>query len=578
MDNTVMLGLQTAVAAAAVDASGGMTAVPEGGESFSAVLAQTTSGQAVQNPESGQVQVQNQGQSQVQSQAQNQVQVQAQSQVQVQVQFQAQVQDSSVVQDSQTLAGDLNLSAEETADVDDLYLPAEETADIGDLSLEAAEKASSKSALDVIIEQLEATEDNGTLKGMKILAKAVLNAMMGENSSKKKKTDMFAFMGEGYKLYTDDYDLFLTGTEMLSQIGIALKTDLIAAEENKSETGSVFLIDTDEEEDFISPIDEIISKLNKIVKKLYSADDDETDVNAAAEAVAALLDIPVGTDMDYVLTPVKEQAVEAAADVLTSAKEIVAEASPEDVPKMEQLYSETAAAVKTEKPEAEQVQQSSGIHEAFNVSFAAVKINNAADQLKAINGEEAAAAVAVNHPAVQLGNSVPETTEVSEETPMEPVEIESQVTEKISESLFEMKEDNGTEELVMVLKPENLGQVAIKLVKENGVVSVLLSAQYDEVGKLMAERAAHLGSSLQDRDVQVKSVEVVNPGSAAEQMGLDFTNQGFSFMRNFGGGFSNSDNRGSYRADGISEIDGADIIDATENIEIIREARLWTTA
>lgn len=554
MDNTVMLGLQTAVAAAAVDASGGMTAVPEGGESFSAVLAQTTSGQAVQNPESGQVQ----------SQAQSQVQVQAQ------------VQDSSVVQDSQALAGDMNLLVEETSDVDDLYLPAEETADIGDLSLEAAEKASSKSALDVIIEQLEATEDNGTLKGMKILAKAVLNAMMGENSSKKKKTDMFAFMGEGYKLYTDDYDLFLTGTEMLSQIGIALKTDLMAAEKNESETGSVFLIDTDEEEDFISPIDEIISKLNKIVKKLYSADDDETDVNAAAEAVAALLDIPVGTDMDYVLTPVKEQAVEAAADVLTSAKEIVAEASPEDVPKMEQLYSETAAAVKTEKPEADQVQQSSGVHEAFNVSFAAVKINNAADQLKAINGEEAA--VALNPPTVQIGNSVPETTEVSEEIPMEPVEVESQVTEKISERLFEMKEDNGTEELVMVLKPENLGQVAIKLVKENGVVSVLLSAQYDEVGKLMEERAAQLGSSLQDRDVQVKSVEVVNPGSAAEQMGLDFTNQGFSFMRNFGGGFSNSDNRGSYRADGISEIDGADIIDATENIEIIREARLWTTA
>lgn len=130
----------------------------------------------------------------------------------------------------------------------------------------------------------------------------------------------------------------------------------------------------------------------------------------------------------------------------------------------------------------------------------------------------------------------------------------------------------------MVLKPENLGQVAIKLVKENGAVSVLLSAQYEEVGKLMAERAAHLGSSLQNKDVQVKDINVVDPSNAAEQMGLDFTNQGFSFMRNFGGSFSDSDGRGSYRADGIDGIEETDMVDMTENIEIIREARLWTTA
>ncbi|MDE7288117.1 MAG: flagellar hook-length control protein FliK, partial [Oscillospiraceae bacterium] len=157
----------------------------------------------------------------------------------------------------------------------------------------------------------------------------------------------------------------------------------------------------------------------------------------------------------------------------------------------------------------------------------------------------------------------------------DPVEVERQVTEKISEKLFDMKEDNGTEELIMVLKPENLGQVAVKLVKENGAISVLLSAQYDEVGKLMAERAAHLGSSLQSRDVQVKDINIVDPSNAAEQMGLDFTNQGFSFMRNFGGSFSDSDGRGSYRADsidGVDEIDGADM---TENIEIIKEAGLW---
>lgn len=516
MDNTVMLGLQAAVAAAAVDASAGTTAVPEGSESFSAVLASQT-GQTVQG--------------------------------------------NAPVQDSQ-------------AAKDDMSLPGSETAPIGDMSLEAAEKTSSKSALDVIFEQLEATEDDGTLKGMKILAKAVLNAVMGESGGKKKKTDLFAFMGEGYDIYTDGYNLFLTGTEMLSQIGVALKSDLMAAEKNKSETGAGFFIDLDSEEDFISPIDEIISKLDKIVKKLYSADDDEADENTAAEVLAAMLDIPADTDLDYVLTPVKEQAVESAAEVLTTAKEIVAEESPEDVPKMEQLYSELTASVKSDKSEAE-AQQSYGVHEAFNVNFAAVKINNAEDQLKALNGEEAAAA-AVDAAAVRFGESV-SAADTSTKIQTDPVEVEEQITDTISERLFDMKEDNGTEELIMVLKPENLGQVAIKLVKENGAVSVLLSAQYDEVGKLMAERAANLGSSLQSKDVQVKDINVVDPSNAAEQMGLDFTNQGFSFMRNFGGSFSDSDGRGSYRAEGIDGIEETDGADMTENIEIIKEAGSWQT-
>lgn len=524
MDNTVMLGLQAAVAAAAVDASAGMTAIPEGGESFSAVLAaqtvQSGSGQAVQ--------------------------------------------ENAPVQDSQAADGIL---AAENADP---------TGPIGDMSIKKEEEASSDSALDVILNILDSTEDDGTLKGMKILAKAVLNAITGETSGRKKKTDLFSFMGEGYDVFADDYSLFLAGTELLSQIGIALKADLMAAENKEDENVFMSVLAPEAEEDFTSPIDEVIANLDKVIKKLYSEDDD-TDETAAAEMLAAMLGIPADTDWDYVLTPVKEQAVESAAEVLTSAKEIVAAESPEDVPKMEQLYSELTASVKSDKPEAEQAgqaQQSYNVRESFNVNFAAVKINNAADQLKAINGE--AAAAAVNPVTVQIGESVPEAA--GEEIITDHAEIESQITDKISEKLFEMKEKDGIEELTMVLKPENLGQVAIKLIKENGAVSVLLSAQYEEVGKLMAERAANLGSSLQSRDVQVKDINVVDPSNAAEQMGLDFTNQGFGFMRNFGGGFSEQDGRGSYRADGVSGIEEADSADTTENIEIIREARLWTSA
>lgn len=516
MDNSVMLGLQAAVAAAAVDASAGMTAVPEGGESFSEVL-------AAQTGQTGSEQT---------------------------------VQEKIPVQDGQRTGQ-----------------AAEETGSAGDISLNTEESGGSDSALDVILNILDSTEDDGTLKGMKILAKAVLNAIMGDGGAKKKKTDLFSFMGEGYDVFADDYKLLLTGTEMLSQIGIALKKDLAASENEASENALLSVVDPDTEEELVSPIDEIISKLDKIVKKLCSADEDDTDENAAAEMLAAMLGIPADTDLDYVLTPVKEQAVESAAEILTSAKDIVAAESPEEISEMEQLYSEITAFVNSEKSEAEQSQQ--GAHEAFKVSFAAVKINNAADQLSAINGNETAAAVAAEAAAVRLGESVPEAAETSAEVLTDPVEIESQITERISERLFEMKEDNGTEELIMVLKPENLGQVAVKLIKENGVVSVLLSAQYDEVGKLMAERASELGGGLMQRDVQVKDVNVVDPSSAAEQMGLNFTDRGFSFMRNFGGGSSERD--GSYRNGGTDSVEGIDGVDMTENIEIIREAGKWMT-
>ena len=89
---------------------------------------------------------------------------------------------------------------------------------------------------------------------------------------------------------------------------------------------------------------------------------------------------------------------------------------------------------------------------------------------------------------------------------------------------------------------------------------------------MMAERAAELSSSIESNDVEVKSVEVVNPGSAAAQMGLDFTNQGFSRRQEY----SSEGNRSSYR--GIQAIGEADEIEETENNIMIREAKLWTQA
>ena len=138
---------------------------------------------------------------------------------------------------------------------------------------------------------------------------------------------------------------------------------------------------------------------------------------------------------------------------------------------------------------------------------------------------------------------------------------------------------DGVKELVLILRPRELGQIAVKLVKDANTVSVIMSAQYEEVGKLMTQRAAYLGESLAGKDYDVKEVQIVEPGNAAEQMGLNFTDHGFSFARNQGG----SNDAGSGRSysgenDGYGEIDGIEEISADHGDIRFREAKLWTTA
>nr|MDE5576534.1 flagellar hook-length control protein FliK [Oscillospiraceae bacterium] len=154
--------------------------------------------------------------------------------------------------------------------------------------------------------------------------------------------------------------------------------------------------------------------------------------------------------------------------------------------------------------------------------------------------------------------------------------VEAQVKEVVTDEISEFGDKDGVKELVLILKPKELGQIAVKLIKEADTVSVVMSAQYGEVGKLMSQRAAYLSESLSDRNYQVKDVQVVEPGNAAEQMGLNFTDHGFSFARNSGGSENGRDHRGEN--DSYGEIDGIGEIAADHGEIRLREAKLWTTA
>lgn len=452
------------------------------------------------------------------------------------------------------------------------------------------------------IEKLIGQSQNGVKKGMRMLLKAVLKAFTGSNDGRERKTDLFSVLGGGSDLFDNDSfkgfdilgdDTLFLGTEIMNKISIAVEFGL---ESEDTET------------------DDIISSLDRLVKKIFTdiEDDEDIDENTAAEIVAGLLNIPMASNNKKFVFADEEEKAEAvrnAADALAAPKETIVENMPEkaeQIDKAERSYDELKAEVKyTPAPKAEKAEKNIGemLNDMKNVmrmkAFSA-KVNDAGAQIRSISGAAEAdtvengadtvengantvaaalaAAANIEPQAVQLENTVEiAVNAVNAEDSLTAEAIEQQITDVITEKSFEIKEDNGTEELIMVLKPENLGQVAVKLVKENGAISVTLSAQYEEVGKMMSERAAALGGSLSENNVEVKNVEVVNPSSAAEQMGLAFTNQGFSFAGSFNRGqYNDPERRGGYRD--TEEIEEIDIVNAADNIELIREARLWTTA
>ena len=402
-----------------------------------------------------------------------------------------------------------------------------------------------------IFGQLEKA-DYGMQKGLKMLLDTVIRAIQGPNDGKQRKTDLFSmFYDNSSSLFGDDEDMFLLCGGFMDQISTVVSLEQEA--------------DSDED-DIIAGLAEILKRMSvpKKEKAEETGEDDEDSKNAAVDILAALIPPPpTEEDLDSYVLEDKTGIIENIKEVFSYPKQAVAETAPEKVQKMENLYADYKAAV-SEKASDEPVFS----HEPIRMSFSGVKINDAAEQIETITGAETAAAMQMPQ-FIQTAGELPDIPQ--EEFPETQLNVERQVLDTISERLFELSDDNGTEELVMVLKPEHLGQVAIKLVKENGSLSVTLSAQHAEVGRMMAERAAELSSNLESKDIEVKNIEVVNPGNAAAQMGLDFTNQGFSRRQEY----SSEGNRGSYR--GIQSIAETDEIEETENI-MIREGKLWTQA
>ncbi|MGN1135082.1 MAG: flagellar hook-length control protein FliK [Oscillospiraceae bacterium] len=335
--------------------------------------------------------------------------------------------------------------------------------------------------------------------------------------------------------------------------------------------------------------DELADELKKL------AESDDTDLAALADAVVSMMSVISGAELGDVNEQSTEKVTFEAAAKTAAVTEILSEDSTplvkaetitsilenkadfNDLPSFESFTDALKLALYSEKTEDT---AESGMDNSFNMirkTAAFARINDVSAQVRVITGS------AENNAVQNVGLAVqtPVRTDVFDETeiPSDPVQVYKELAEftvnQITESVVSTAQNDAVKELVVVLKPENLGEVAVKLTSDtSGAVSVVLAASNEEVGRAIAANSSVLAESFAKQNINVESVNVVAPSEAASYMGLDFTNQGFNRRNNDA---PRSENRGSSRITGIGAAE-ADEVQVSAAKNLLKEAKLWLTA
>lgn len=335
--------------------------------------------------------------------------------------------------------------------------------------------------------------------------------------------------------------------------------------------------------------DEIADELKKL------ADGDDTDLSALADAVVSMMEMmPVSTNEEIIDEIPFEAAAKAASvtEVLSSDTTPVQKAETivsilenktgfNDLPSFESFQSELKLALYSDNG-AENTATADVSFAALHKTAAFARINDVSAQIRVISGsdENSAEQAAAN---VVLTAQTPVQTSIFADTeiPTDPVEVYKQLADfavqQITQSVSETTQNGAVQELVVVLKPENLGEVAVKVTADNsGAVSIVLAASNEEVGRALAANSAALTESFAKQNVDVDNVNVVAPSEAASYMGLDFSNQSFN-RRNDEASQSGSASNSSHIS-GIAKADDEAESGVTAARKLLKEAKLWLTA
>lgn len=331
--------------------------------------------------------------------------------------------------------------------------------------------------------------------------------------------------------------------------------------------------------------DEIADELKKL------AEGDDTNLSALTNAIVSMMGMmPAGTNEEIL----DEIPFEAAAKAASVTEVLSSDTAP-------MQKAETIVSILENKTEFNDLSSFESFQSALKLalysdnsansadtSFAALhktaafaRINDVSAQIRVITGsDENSAEQAAANVVLTAQNPVQTNILADIEIPTDTVEVYKQLADfavrQITQSVSETTQNGAVRELVVVLKPENLGEVAVKVTSDtSGAVSVVLAASNEEVSKALAANSAALTESFAKQNVDVRNVNVVAPSEAASYMGLDFSNQSFNRQN---GGASQSESTSTNRISGIAKADDEAESGVTAARKLLKEAKLWLTA
>lgn len=431
-----------------------------------------------------------------------------------------------------------------------------------------------------------------------VLGQAV-NAMKGINNAVKADTDTdvndkktFAELAESLseRIEETDGDVINAAVKLIQAVGKAVEAlmgksgvaddekdamsvfELFGGSDDENKLDDVIgIFDSISEllktgsEDADMSTDDVVSELMDILKS-----DDDDNENTLADAVMSVLCTISGTEfsVDGDLTVADNAAEKLSGIIDTLSADVPADLKIQLVSdvlsgKTDDIQVKFADFITKQDQFANSMQQTT-----------AIRINNVSEQIKDIrpsgNDDLPEENVLLDRADVQADI---QPTQVYKELS----EIVSrQVSQQIIEKLSDNRISDAVKELTVVLKPEGLGEVAVKLVTDGNTVSVVLSASNAEIGRAMSENASALTASLAKQNVEISSVNVVNPSEASSYMGLDFTNQGFN--RKGDESDRGSENGGRNSSGGIDKVGDISSADDVRALKLLKEAKLWLTA
>lgn len=331
--------------------------------------------------------------------------------------------------------------------------------------------------------------------------------------------------------------------------------------------------------------DEIADEMKKL------AEGDDTDLSALANAVVSMMDMmPVRTNEEIL----DEIPFEAAAKTASVTEVLSSDTAPTQ--KAETIVSilenktgfNDLSSFESFRSALKLALYSDNSADTADTSFAALhktaafaRINDVSAQIRVIAGsDENSAEQAAANVVLTAQNPVQTNIFADIEIPTDTVEVYKQLADfavqQITQSVSETTQNGAVQELVVVLKPENLGEVAVKVTADtSGAVSIVLAASNEEVGRALAANSAALTESFAKQNVDVQNVNVVAPSEAASYMGLDFSNQSFNRRNDE---TSQSENASTNRISGIAKADDEAESGVTAARKLLKEAKLWLTA